>query len=247
MTVPSIRSTILAVVALLLPISVPDLARAHYSYDDAALIAMSPDGELGLFVVEAGDTEGGAEGETLVIARIGPGVTPTGLVSILGGDHEVLVAHQEVLPYIPSPGTMMEHSPQQVDRAPKLRAAFMAGPAVEHGVTVAPSTRALPRAADGTFDTGGGGNITVALQGDRRARLGRGGASVTIAAPWREDLTCVEAVYRTDDPSVFVIQIFAYPVQDPAACPADRREHFGPPPTRSFFRVDLAAGPGKTK
>ena len=212
-----------ALIIAILALSGPTLALAHYTYEDASLLAMSADGALGLFSVVEGDTEGGAEGELLVIARLEPGVTPTGLVSILGDDHEALVAHQEVLPYIPSPGAMMEHSPEQLARAPRLREAFLAGPVKEHGLTIEPSSRALPGAGSGRWEVGNGRILTATLREDRSASLQMGVASAKVAAPWSEDLTCVEAVYRTGDPATFVVQIFAVPASAPPECPADRR------------------------
>lgn len=221
----------------------PGVARSHYSYEDAMLLALSPDGELGLFVVSAGDTEGGADGETLLIARLGPGITPTGLVSILGTDADAVVAHQEVLPYVASVGSMMEHSEEERARAPGLRDAFMSGPVAEHRVTVEASARALAK-NDGSFDAGGR-PLTIDSRKDGSAKLRLGEATAVVADPYQRGLACVEAIYRTDDPTVFVVQIFAWEAGEDAACPADPHERFGPPPTRSFFRVVLSvAGKG---
>lgn len=241
MSLPLNRS--LPLVAWLVSLVLPGWAHAHYAYQDVTLLALSPGGELGLFVVAEGDTEGGAMGETLLIARIAPGITPTGLVSILGADAEVVVAHQEVLPYLPSPGSMMEHSEEQRKNAPGLRAAFTSGPVTTHGVTVDASTRALARKADGSFDAAGR-PLVVELREDRSAELRLGTATAAVADPWKRGLACVEAVYRTDDPAAFVVQIFAWEAAEEAACPADPQERFGPPPPRSFFRVVLSGASG---
>lgn len=232
-------SPAIALVAWFAALVLPGGALAHYAYDDAMLLALSPDGELGLFVVTEGDTEGGAGGETLLIARIAPGITPTGLVSIRGDDSEVLVAHQEILPYLPSPGSMMEHSEEQRAAAPGLRDAFAAGPVATHGVTVEASSRALRRSADGSFDASGR-PITVKLTRAHAAELRLGKAKAVVADPWKQGLACVEAVYRTDVPTAFVVQIFAWEPGEDAACPADPNERFGPPPRRSFFLIGLS-------
>jgi hypothetical protein len=226
----------LAMPALLFSLALSSGALAHYSYRDANLLALSPDGQLGLFAIEEGDTEGGAGGETLLIARLSAGTTPTGLLSILGEQHDTLVAHQQVLPYHPSPGHMMEHSEEERSRAPGLRTRFHSGPAVEQGVTVDVGTVGLPRDASGGFKAPAG-VLTVTQTEGRGARLGLGAATAEVADPQGRGLACVEAVYRTDDPSAFVVQIFAW--EDGASCPANRSDHFGPPPTRSFSRVVL--------
>ncbi len=210
-------------------------AWAHFRWVRASLVALSPDGSVALFEVREGDTEGGADGELLVLCRLDEPVRPA-----RASDSKATagpLASQVVLPYEPSHGAGAEHDPADVQAAPERRRGFFRVAREEHGVT----EQAASRRVDGggvawttpsgplAVDYGGGPGTPIVLS------LGERSASVPAPAP--DAQACVVALWRTDESHTFVAQLVR---RDPAAAPECIDEMaWRVGPTSTFTRLEL--------